>query len=95
MDLIQQLRYEVGPLNVTSGYRCPQHPIEAAKQAPGSHSTGTAVDIAVSGSRALAVLSGALGLGFTGIGVKQKGPHAKRFIHLDRAPSQRPMLWSY
>jgi hypothetical protein len=38
-------------------------------------------------------------LGFTGIGIKQKGPGLSRFVHLDmilpagRHP--RPRLWSY
>ena len=30
---------------VSSGYRCPNHPIEAKKSKPGTHATGLAVDI--------------------------------------------------
>jgi DNA-binding NarL/FixJ family response regulator len=43
-------------MKITSGYRCPKHPIEAKKAAPGAHSTGLACDIGVSGSEAHQVL---------------------------------------
>jgi len=37
--------------------------------------------------------------GFTGIGVAQRGPHNKRFIHIDNIvnsdTSPRPTIWSY
>jgi hypothetical protein len=46
-------------------------------------------------ARALALVHFAMMHGFTGFGIQQKGPHAKRFIHLDddSAPD-RPMIWS-
>lgn len=85
------------PLQVTSGYRCPDHPIEARKQTPGTHSTGKAVDIGVSREKAHKVLYVALEMGFTGIGVQQKGNN--RFIHLDVCTDEdgfsRPTVWSY
>jgi N12 class adenine-specific DNA methylase/predicted RNA methylase len=37
------------PLTVTSGYRSPQHPVEARKKAPGEHARGTASDISLAG----------------------------------------------
>jgi zinc D-Ala-D-Ala carboxypeptidase len=81
-------------MKITSGYRCPKHPIEAKKAAPGAHSTGLACDIGVSGSEAYQVLSLAMELGFTGIGVQQKG--TGRFIHVDLTVGQnRPTVWSY
>jgi zinc D-Ala-D-Ala carboxypeptidase len=82
------------PMTITSGYRCPQHPIEAAKSAPGPHSTGKAADIAVQGADAHRLLSISLELNFAGIGVQQKGD--KRFLHLDTVTEgQRPTIWSY
>ena len=106
MDLLQALRTAWGgPLRVTSGYRCPQHPVEAAKEAPGAHTLGCAADIGVSGQRALRLLSVALkgfddqDWDFQAVGVQQKGPWAKRFLHLDTAPDSpgrpRPHLYSY
>ena len=98
MQKIESLRETLAfPFPVTSGYRCPKHPIEARKKAPGAHSTGHAVDIGVSGNKAYRLLQEALGVGLTGIGVNQKG--SSRFIHLDdieNSPSRpRPWIWSY
>ena len=93
---LQELRTRFGkPLKVTSGYRDPTHPIEAKKEAPGPHTTGLAVDLAVQGKDAYVVVGLAMGLGFTGIGVNQKGARG-RFIHLDLLKtSLRPTIWSY
>ena len=99
MDRLQLLRdYCRLPLTITSGYRSPLHSIEAAKAAPGTHSMGRAVDIACSGIQAFKILTEALAVGFTGIGVKQKGEH--RFLHLDdlkpgEHTAPRPTIWSY
>ena len=102
---IESLREQLGfPFIVTSGYRCEQHPIEARKTAAGAHTTGRAIDIAVSGESAYKLISGALNVGttsqsagFTGVGVNQKG-HS-RFIHLDDIENSttrpRPWVWSY
>ena len=36
IDVLQEIRTEVGvPFPVSSGYRCPNHPVEAKKKAPG------------------------------------------------------------
>jgi uncharacterized protein YcbK (DUF882 family) len=92
IDKLNQLRDKYGkPLTISSGYRCPDHPIEAKKTVSGMHSTGKAADVAVQGEEALAVLSLAMQLGFTGIGVQQKGNG--RFIHLDCR--DKPTIWSY
>jgi uncharacterized protein YcbK (DUF882 family) len=95
MGRLQQLRNAYGkPMRITSGYRCPDHPVEAKKSTPGVHTMGMAADIAVSGTDAYELLNLAFGHGFTGIGVNQKG--GSRFIHLDtmREPP-RPNVWSY
>ena len=76
---------------ITSGYRCPDHPIEKAKAEPGMHSTGLACDVGLQGADAHEILRLAMHLGFTGIGVQQKG--SGRFIHLDLR--QTPTVWSY
>ena len=61
------------------------------------HNFGKAVDIAVSGERAYRLIEAAPKFGMVGIGINQKGPHAKRFIHLDTGGEgfPRPILWSY
>ena len=107
MDRLQDLRDLYGRgLRVTSGYRCPSHPIEAEKPSGGgAHTTGRAVDVAVSGADAFRVLEIALSpeIGFSGVGVKQSGAHSGRFLHLDTIQPEdgykwealSPGLWSY
>ena len=94
MDDLQAMREQVGPMTITSGYRCPEHGIEILKKAPGSHSKGVAVDVACRGQGAFNVLRAALEQGMVGIGVSQQGD--SRFIHLDQlSASYRPTIWSY
>lgn len=89
---LQALRDVYGrPLPVTSGWRCADHPVEKAKAHPGMHSTGLAVDLGVQGAEAHEVLRLAMHLGFTGVGVQQKG--SGRFVHLDLR--KEPTVWSY
>ena len=97
LELINSIREECGfPLHVSSGYRCPEHPKEAAKENPGSHSTGRAVDLQVSHEKAHRVLVVALEHGVKRVGVHQKGPLKERFIHLDCADMfYSPTVWSY
>lgn len=92
---LQTLRTQYGaPMRVTSGYRCPGHPVEAAKDTPGVHTKGCAADIAVQGTNAHRLLRLAFAAGFTGIGIQQKG--GGRFIHLDTSNDEpRPNVWSY
>lgn len=99
MDKVEALRVAVGfPMRVTSAARCPAHNARVSGTGrTGPHTTGRAIDLGVSHGQAHAVLSKALEMGFTGIGVQQKG--GGRFIHLDdlpNAPGQpRPTVWSY
>lgn len=100
MERLTSLRADWGkPMVVNSAYRCPKHPIEARKKpgTVGAHTTGRAADISIAGEDAYLMLCAALGHGFTGIGVQQKG--SGRFLHLDDLTkdekSARPRLWSY
>ena len=99
LELLNHIREECGfPLPVTSGYRCPGHPINIEKAAAGkplgAHSKGLAVDIAVSYSNAHTLLKVAVENGVPRIGINQKGDG--RFIHLDCDFSlSYPTIWSY
>lgn len=96
LDLLQKLRNLYGqPMIITSGYRDPTHPVEARKALPGTHTYGIACDVACRGPDAFRLVELALSVGFTGVGVNQKG--SSRFIHLDIAghPFFRPTIWSY
>lgn len=87
---LDKLREECGfPFAITSGYRDPSHSVEAKKEKAGQHTLGIAADIAVSGgSQRFIIVSKALELGFSGIGV------ARTFVHVDIRTSQ-PVLWCY
>jgi zinc D-Ala-D-Ala carboxypeptidase len=100
MNMVFALREMVGfGMTSNSSYRDPDY--DASVGGAGVHPFGIADDWRVSGARAHALLLGAFKLGFTGIGIRQKGPHEKRFIHLDNLnPSitdkhPRPWVWSY
>jgi uncharacterized protein YcbK (DUF882 family) len=97
---IERLRVVFGkPLKVSSGARCPEYnaKVSATRSRTGPHTTGRAIDFAVSHADADKLLGLSYQLGFTGRGVNQKG--AGRFVHFDDlpdAPGQpRPHLWSY
>jgi uncharacterized protein YcbK (DUF882 family) len=85
---------------VTSGYRCPLHnDIVSTTGRDGPHTTGRAVDIGCYGEQAFWIVQHAAQFGFTGIGVKQRGNYAGRFVHIDDLTNThnrpRPRVWSY
>lgn len=96
---LDDLRHHLGfPLVISSGYRCPDYNAKVSTTGrTGPHTTGRAVDIAVSHTRAYDVLQAAMMMKFTGIGINQKG--SSRFIHIDNLPNApgqpRPTVWSY
>lgn len=102
MRRLDALRLAFGkPIQISSGWRCPEHNAAVSSTGDrGPHTTGRAVDILVNGNDAYELVRIAYKLGFTGIGIQQKGPRAGRFIHLDDldAPAgfpNRPTMWSY
>ena len=94
VELLQHLRDAIGqPLKITSGYRCPQHPIEAAKPKPGRHAEGIAADLTgpplIEIWRRLPEFPE-----FTGVGIARH----QNFIHLDirpRVPAGGRVIWAY
>ena len=100
IDKLNKLRDAYNkPITISSGYRDSTHPVEAIKKDPkgGAHVSGKAADILIERKNAFELLSLALLIGFTGIGVNQKG--GARFLHLDtleNSPTRpRPTMWSY
>ena len=100
MKKLEALRYEFNePMIVSSGYRHESYNqvIGGAKNSP--HLYGKAVDIVISGKSAYRLMKLSIEHGFTGIGVSQRGPHEKRFLHIDtmenRDTHPRPWIWSY
>ena len=100
VDALQALRESIGkPLRLSSAYRCPKHNSKVSSTGnSGPHTTGMAIDIACSGKDAWELLSFAMIRSkiWKGIGIRQKGNHESRFIHLDTIEADnRPWVWSY
>ena len=87
---------DAGSLRVSSGRRCEHHNdrVSTAKNEKNSVQTlCQASDILIFGERAMLLFEKARQMGFIGIGLSQRGDHAKRFVHLDTKP--RKAFWSY
>ena len=99
MQKLIALRKELNqPMIITSGYRHLAYNSVVGGSRNSPHLYGKAVDVACYGKRAYNIIKLGCKYGFTGIGVKQHGPHEKRFIHLDTMPdgeNPRPFIWSY
>ena len=94
MRMLQELRNEVGPLRITSGFRCEDHNERISSTGRhGPHTEAKASDILISGEQAMMLFEKARQIGFSGIDVSHKGPHHKRFVHVDTL--KRKALWSY
>ncbi len=108
MKMLQSIRDEIGvPLPVTSAVRCSKHNQDVSTTGPnGPHVPherhgGRVADIHIVGANALTLVEIAKRNGMTGIGIAQRGPRNKRFIHLDNHDPRegfkgpRPHIWSY
>jgi len=99
MNKVQKARELTGfPWIVTSTARCPKYnALVSTTGLTGPHTTGRAINIKTRGEQALTIVKAMLAVGFTGIGVNQKGND--RFIHGDDLPNAagqpRPTIWSY
>ena len=94
VDLLQEARNILGPLQITSAYRCPTHNAAISSTGEhGPHTTGKAVDLHVSNSQHRKLLIDYFTNKVTGLGI------AKTFIHIDiispEELSHRPNCWIY
>ena len=87
------------PMIITSGYRHPAHNMAIGGARYSAHTKGRAVDVSITGKEAYRLVRLAFDAGMTGIGVAQRGPIIKRFIHIDDLEDSdenpRPLIWSY
>ena len=95
MDLLQKARNELGPLSITSAFRCSSHNDSVSSTGPnGPHTTGHSLDIAVKNSQHRKELIDWFATKVTGLGI------AKSFIHIDNLTADdgfdmRPNAWKY
>jgi zinc D-Ala-D-Ala carboxypeptidase len=86
------------PMIITSGYRRSDYNKQVGGKKKSAHIHGKAVDVRCYGEKAFKLVQLAFKYKFTGIGIKQNGPHKERFIHLDTINEEtypRPSIWSY
>lgn len=96
LQTLNSIRGKYGkPMIVTSGYRCPEHPLEVVKSHPGEHTTGMCVDIACHGFDTAILTKLALEYNATRIGWSQKGDYGNRFIHLGWSKDYPKGTWTY
>ena len=104
MSILQNIREDMNrPLKISSGVRCAEHnSVVSSTGIYGPHvprTDGTkASDILISGADALRLVDIARKHGISGVGISQRGPHPKRFIHIDTLSDEkhpRPTMWSY
>ena len=93
--VLQKARNVLGPLTLTSAYRCSDHNSKVSSTGlSGPHTTGFAVDIHVSNSQHRKELLSYFADKVTGLGI------AKTFIHIDLLNNDlgfdaRPNCWLY
>ena len=90
MLILQELKDQMqGPLRVCIGRRSDHYNdrVSTAKNKNnGVYNLGQASNILISGERAMLLFEKARKVGFSGIGLSQKGNHSSRFLHLDTLP---------
>ena len=94
LDLLQTARNIIGPIQITSAFRCNEHNDKVSSTGEdGPHTTSKAVDIHVSNSQHRKQLIDYFTNKVTGLGI------AKTFIHIDILTSDevphRPNCWLY
>ena len=95
IDLVQNARNVLGPLSITSAYRCSSHNDSVSSTGPnGPHTTGHSLDISVKDSQHRKELIDYFATKVTGLGI------AKSFIHIDNLTHEhgfnmRPNAWKY
>lgn len=94
---LDALRARYGPIRLNSAFRCEEYNLKMGYTM--THASGQAADISCAYGDAYEILKHALFVGFTGIGISQKGDSGSRFIHVDDLPRSsvvlRPTIWSY
>ena len=105
MDILQNIREDMNrPLKISSAVRCATHNSNVSSTGKtGPHvprTEGTkAADIIIAGADALRFIDTARKHGISGVGISQRGDHAKRFVHIDTLSADdghpRPTVWTY
>ena len=94
LELLDHIRDEVGPMTVTSGYRCAAKNMETSSTgASGPHTHGRAVDIRANSDMRYRILAAAMKQGITRFGIANSFIHIDNLSSLDGFPEDR--IWTY
>ena len=90
MLMLHELKDQMqGPLRLCIDRRSDHHNDRVStvkNKKNGVHTLGQASNILISGERAMLLFEKARQVGFSGIGLSQKGNHSSRFLHLETLP---------
>ena len=101
MKILQEIREDMNrPLKISSAVRCEKHNMKVSSTGKnGPNVYRKASDIIISGADALRLIDTARKHGISGVGISQRGEHAKRFVHIDTLSADdghpRPTVWTY
>jgi len=89
-ELLELVRPSVGPIVIRSGFRCKKQNTKVGGEANSYHLLGLAVDITVAtDSGRYKLIRALLNHGWNRLGI------GKNYVHADRGPTRRPVIWTY
>lgn len=89
-EQLELVRPDVGPMTISSGFRCRPHNANLGGAAHSFHLIGLAADIACATDAArFRLVKSLLAHGWTRIGI------AKLYVHADRGPAPTQVMWTY
>ena len=97
LDGLKTLESEIGPVKISSGYRCPAHNKAIGGEPDSAHTKGYAIDVSclADGRYARNVVGHALPI-FNRVGISAKTGSTAKFIHMDCSPElPQNVIWSY
>jgi uncharacterized protein YcbK (DUF882 family) len=94
LELLDHIRDEVGPMTVTSGYRCAAHNMAVSSTgASGPHTFGRAIDIKANSDQRYRILAAGMNQGINRFGIAKSFIHLDSLNKLDGFPEDR--IWTY
>ena len=94
LELLDHIREEVGPMTVTSGYRCKKHNAAVSSTGEnGPHVHGRAIDIKANSDQRYRILAAAMKQGINRFGIANSFIHLDSLGELDGFPEDR--IWTY
>jgi uncharacterized protein YcbK (DUF882 family) len=89
-ERLEEVRPDVGPMTIYSGFRCPEHNADVRGAAHSYHLLGLAADFAcTTDSIRWRLVKSLIAHGWTRIGI------ARLYVHADLGPAPEHVIWTY